>query len=117
MPDFWGDNPQDLTHFPPKTPEQRKYVHDFMTGIADPAKNLPLVAPLLEAFQKMNPQIKTWSILGFCWGVKMATLAVTKGTKFVAAAGCHPSLMDPEDAKHITVPMCIMPSQDENVEV
>lgn len=117
MPDFWGDHPQDLANFPPKTPKQRKAIVDFMTGPADPDKNVPLIAPLFEAFQKANPLITSWSILGFCWGVKIAALVTTKGTKFKAAAGAHPSLMDVEDAKHITVPVCILPSQDEDPQV
>ncbi|KAF9883334.1 hypothetical protein FE257_003752 [Aspergillus nanangensis] len=114
MPDFWGDHPQDLANFPPKTPKQRKAVIDFMTGPADPKKTLPLVGPLIEAFEATNPQITSWSTLGFCWGVKMGALTATKGTKFKAVAGCHPSLMDVEDAKHITVPVCLCPSQDED---
>ena len=117
MPDFWGDHPQDMANFPPKTPKQIKAIDDFMTGPGNPDKTVPLIAPLLEEFQKANPQIKTWSILGFCWGVKIATLVTTKGTKFSAGAGAHPSLMDVEDTKHVTVPFCVMPSQDEDPEV
>ncbi|KAJ9613534.1 hypothetical protein H2200_003476 [Cladophialophora chaetospira] len=116
MPDFWGDHPQDLANFPPKTPKQRKAIVDFMTGPADPPKTVPLIAPLLEAFQKENPQITSWAILGFCWGVKIVTLVTTKGTKFKAAAGAHPSLMDVEDTKHVVVPTCVLPSQDEDPE-
>ena len=117
MHDFWGDHPQDLANFPPKTPKQQKAIMDFMYGPAVPAKTVPLIEPLLQAFQKDNPQITSWSILGFCWGVKIATLVTTAGTKFKAAAGGHPSLMDVEDAKHVVVPMCVLPSQDENPEV
>lgn len=117
MPDFWGDHPQDLNNFPPKTPKQRQAIMEFMTGVGDPSRTLPLVEPLLEAFQKANPQLTSWSTLGFCWGVKITTLVTTKGTKFKAAAGCHPSLMVVEDAKHVVVPTAIMPSQDEDPEV
>ncbi|KIW68155.1 hypothetical protein PV04_04121 [Phialophora macrospora] len=116
MPDFWGDHPQDLANFPPKTPKQMKAVVDFMTGPANPDKIVPMIGPLFDAFQKANPQIKTWSILGFCWGVKIAALVTTQGTKFSAAAGAHPSLMDIEDTKHVTVPFCVLPSQDEDPE-
>lgn len=47
----------------------------------------------------------------------MAALTTAAGTIFKAAAGCHPSLMDVEEAKHVTVPMCLLPSQDEDPEV
>jgi dienelactone hydrolase len=117
MPDFWGEHPQDLANFPPKTSKQRQAIFDFMTGPADPEKTVPLIGPLVEAFQQGNPQITTWSILGFCWGVKIAALVAKEGSKFTAAAGCHPSMMNVEDAKHVTVPMCILPSQDEDPDV
>lgn len=117
MPDFWGDHPQDLTNFPPKTPQQRQAVMEFMTGPANPQTVLSSMEPLHAAFQKHSPEIRTWSIVGFCWGVKMAALMTTAGTKYRAAAGCHPSLMDVQDAKQITVPFCVLPSQDENPEV
>ncbi|KPI34559.1 uncharacterized protein AB675_11191 [Cyphellophora attinorum] len=117
MPDFWGDHPQDLNNFPPKTPKQRQAVYDFMTGPANPKTVLPLMQPLHDAFQKHSPKINSWSLVGFCWGVKMLALVTTKGTKFQAAAGCHPSLMDVEDAKKVSVPFCIMPSQDEDPEL
>jgi dienelactone hydrolase len=117
MPDFWGDHPQDLANFPPKTPKQTKAIMDFFKGPGDPAKTVPLIEPLLAAFQKENPQIKTWSIVGFCWGVKIVALMTAEGTKFKAAAGAHPSLMDVDEAKKVVVPTCILPSQDEDPEV
>jgi dienelactone hydrolase len=117
MPDFWGDHPQDLSNFPPKTPKQTKAIIDFMTGPAEPSKTVPLIDPLLDAFQKKYPQITSWSTLGFCWGVKICTLVTAQGTKFKAAAGAHPSLMNVEDAKKVVVPTCILPSQDEDPEV
>ena len=117
MPDFWGDNPQDLNIFPPKTPEQRQKVFNFMTGPANPQTVLPSIAPLHEAYQKAYPHITSWGTVGFCWGIKMNALMCQSGTKFKAAAGCHPSLMDVEDAKKVVVPTCVLPSQDENPEV
>jgi dienelactone hydrolase len=117
MPDFWGDHPQDLSIFPPKTPKQRQQVYDFMTGRGNPQTVLPSMNPLHEAFQKSSPQIKSWSIVGFCWGVKMCALMTAADTKFKAAAGCHPSLMDVGDAKKVSVPFCVLPSQDEDPEV
>lgn len=117
MPDFWGDHPQDLANFPPKTPTQTKAIMDFLEGPGDPSKTVPLIEPLLQAFQEQNPQITSWSTLGFCWGVKITALTTVKGTKFKAAAGGHPSLLDVEDAKKIVVPTCLLPSQDEDPEV
>ncbi len=114
MPDFWGDHPQDLANFPPKTPKQIKAIIDFMTGPADPDKTTPLIRPMLEEIKKRNPAIETWAIMGFCWGGKIAALQSQSGTPFKAAAQCHPSLLDVEDAKHVTIPMVVLPSMDED---
>ncbi|RDW68673.1 hypothetical protein BP5796_09330 [Coleophoma crateriformis] len=113
MPDFFGEHPQDLQNFPPKTPKQFKAISDFMNGYGYPPKTVPLIAPIMADIQKMHPEIKSWAILGFCWGGKIASLVCQEGTLFKAAAQCHPSLLDTEDAKKVTVPMCILPSQDE----
>ncbi|EHK20937.1 uncharacterized protein TRIVIDRAFT_192435 [Trichoderma virens Gv29-8] len=113
MPDFFGSHPQDLQNFPPKTPKQFKAISDFMNGYGYPPKTVPLIAPILADIQAKHPEIKSWAIVGFCWGGKIASLVCQKGTAFKAAAQCHPSLLDTEDAKKVAVPMCVLPSQDE----
>ena len=114
MPDFWGDHPQDLANFPPKTPKQTKAILDFMYGPADPDKTLPLIRPMLEEMKKRNPAIETWAIMGFCWGGKIAALESRSGTPFKAAAQCHPSLLDVKDGSQVTIPMVVLPSMDED---
>jgi dienelactone hydrolase len=110
MPDFWGDHPQDMANFPPKTPKQTKAIVDFMTGPAAPERMLPLIRPLLEDMKKRNPAIETWAIMGFCWGGKVAALESQSGTPFKVAAQCHPSLLEVEDANQVTMPMVVLPS-------
>lgn len=44
------------------------------------------------------------------------SLASTEGTPFTAAAEVHPAMVNPEDGKHIKIPICILPSGDENVD-
>jgi dienelactone hydrolase len=85
-----------------------------MTGPAAPDKSLPLVSPLLQDMKNRNPGIETWAIMGFCWGGKIAALVSQTGTSFKAAAQCHPSLLDIEDAKQVTIPMVVLPSMDED---
>lgn len=55
--------------------------------------------------------------MGHCWGGKIAALVCAKGTNFKVAGQCHPSLFDPADADVVTVPMIVLPSGDEDVEV
>lgn len=118
MPDWWGDNPQDLSIFPPKTPAQTEKIMAFFTsGPGNVEKQTPKVEPLIEAIRKEYPEITEWAVMGFCWGGKMTALFSGPGTMFKAAAQCHPSLVDVKDVSHIEIPMCILPSMDENVEV
>lgn len=45
------------------------------------------------------------------------TLASQEGTIFKAGAQTHPSLVDPEDAKLVTIPQIVLLSKDEDKEV
>lgn len=40
----------------------------------------------------------------------------TNDTPFKAAAECHPAMVSPDDATKITIPLCMLASQDEDVE-
>lgn len=44
-------------------------------------------------------------------------MASQEGTIFKAGAQTHPSLVDPEDAKLVTIPQIVLRSKDENKEV
>lgn len=117
MPDFFGDNPQDIANFPPKTPKQYDAIMKFMHGPAHPPNSVKLVKPLMEAIIKDHPEIKSWATLGMCWGGKVSTLISGEGTIFKASAQFHPSLLDVEDATKVTIPHCVLPSMDEDVDV
>jgi dienelactone hydrolase len=117
MPDFFGDHPQDIANFPPKTPAQIKSIMDYMTGPADPAKTVPLIAPMMEEIKKQHPELTTFAIFGTCWGGKIAALVSQEGSLFEASAQVHPSLLDINDASKVAIPMVVLPSMDEDVEV
>ncbi|KAJ9651933.1 hypothetical protein H2198_008796 [Neophaeococcomyces mojaviensis] len=118
MPDWWGDNPQDLKLFPPKTPEEIKKINAFfVTGPANPEKAKPLVQPLFQAIRAKHPEITEWAVMGFCWGGKMTAMSSQPDTIFKAAAQCHPSLVDPNDISEIKIPMVVLPSMDEDAKV
>jgi hypothetical protein len=118
MPDFWGDNAQDLSLFPLKIHAQTKLIMDFFdSGLANPKKTAPLIPPLLENMKKQHPEIEESAIMGFCWGGKMAALFAVNGGFFKAAVQYHPSLLDVENAKNMTIPVCVLTSMDEDVAV
>jgi len=115
MPD-WFEEPADITMYPPDTPEKAEYIENFFSVNASSKKIIPQIPGLVEAIMKKNPTVKTWGIVGFCWGGKIAALVSNPGTIFKASAQCHPSLLDPADADNVTVPMMVLPSGDEDVD-
>ena len=44
------------------------------------------------------------------------TMNSKKGTPFTAAAEVHPAMVDPNDAKEVTIPFCVLASGDEDKE-
>lgn len=44
------------------------------------------------------------------------SLSSREGTPFTVGAEAHPALVDPEDAKHIKIPVVILPSKDEDAD-
>ena len=86
--------------------------------------------------EKTGGTIHTWGALGMCWGgkvgvswgrlkgkwerrrvligVQIVSLSSQQGTPFKAVAEVHPAMVDPNDAKGITVPVCMLASKDED---
>ena len=117
MPDFFFGKPFPVSGFPPDTPEKQKALGEFFSGPAEPTKTAGLVPELVkELTEHSSGTIKKWAALGYCWGGKVISLSSKAGTPFVAAAECHPAMVDANDAKDITVPMALLPSGDEDKE-
>lgn len=45
---------------------------------------------------------------------QVVTICSGADSPFKAVAQAHPAMIDPEDAKKVTVPTCLLPSQDED---
>ena len=44
---------------------------------------------------------------------QIVSLTSQSGTPFSASAEAHPAMVDPNDAKGFTIPVCMLPSMDE----
>ncbi|KAJ1913589.1 hypothetical protein H4219_005142 [Mycoemilia scoparia] len=74
---------------------------------------LPNLNKVREYLQEKENITKV-GVLGFCWGAKMATLALNDETKFYqSAALIHPSFPSIEDFENAQGPICLLPSKDE----
>ncbi|KAJ1028610.1 hypothetical protein NDA16_001776 [Ustilago loliicola] len=111
MPDFFRGKP--LTHddYPPQTDAQKQKFQDFFKSAGDFSARKPDVEAAAEALKKDGAT--KLGLMGFCWGGKLSVLAGGEGTKFASVAQVHPAMVDPEDAKKLTVPIANFPSGDE----
>jgi len=119
MPDFLEGNPADISWYPPTTDEHKKKLGNFFSTQAAPPKTLSKIPNVVAEGNKLAPggNFQSWSILGFCWGGKIASLSSGSENKlFVAAAQCHPAMVDANDAKVVNIPMAMLASGDEPVQ-
>lgn len=116
MPDFFEGNPADISWYPPTTDEHKQKLGNFFSTQATPPKTLSKIPNVVAEANKLAPgdAFSSWSILGFCWGGKIAALSVGADNKlFKAAALAHPAMVDPNDAKSVNVPFLMLASKDE----
>lgn len=119
IPDFFDGRPADIAWYPPQTDEHQQKLGQFFQTQAVPDKSLEKIPSIVSKANELAPsgRFESWAILGHCWGGKIATLAASAdGKLFRAAVQCHPAMLDPEDAKKLTVPMALLASKDEPTE-
>jgi len=114
MPDWFKGEPLDISCVPPDTPEKQEKLTGFIKKHSPPsaASQLPGLVKTLSA---ANPHITSWGVMGFCWGGKVTTLAVSDAATnpFAIAASCHPAMVDASGAGAIKVPFALLASGDE----
>ncbi|KAL7806322.1 Alpha/Beta hydrolase protein [Trichoderma gracile] len=116
MPDWFKGKPCPIEYYPPDTEEKQKALGAFF-GEFPPPKIAGLVPAYVDAVKAHSPSVSKLAILGYCWGGKVAALAVKAPTNaFSAAAAAHPAMVDPADAEGLTVPFALLASKDENPE-
>lgn len=115
MPDFWEGNPAPMEWYPPVTDSQKANMSEWWKNTS-PDKHLHKVGAVMEAAERMFPNIKTWGVLGYCWGGKMVSILGGQNM-FKAGVQTSPAMVDPGEAANVKIPMCILPSKDENEQV
>jgi len=117
MPDLFEGKPADISWYPPDNEEKGKALGNFFQTTGAPPAAAAKVPGLLKAFAAKYPDIKTWGVVGFCWGGKIVSItASSETTPFTAAAECHPAMIDPNDASGIKIPLCMLASKDESAD-
>nr|XP_019001294.1 uncharacterized protein I203_05999 [Kwoniella mangroviensis CBS 8507]OCF64755.1 hypothetical protein I203_05999 [Kwoniella mangroviensis CBS 8507] len=111
MPDVFKGKP-----FPKDQDGNKEELKKFFAGTAKLDDRLPEVLNFAKALKK-DHGINRVSILGYCWGGKLALLSLTSGTPFCCGAVIHPAMIAPEDGENLTVPFGFYPSMDEPKDV
>jgi dienelactone hydrolase len=116
MPDFFEGEPADISWYPPDNEDKGKKLGNFFSTKAVPPATLNRIPGILNAAGTFPGG---WAIVGYCWGGKIASLTASGlvSTHFNAAVQCHPAMLDPKDAEKVVIPMCILASMDEDVQV
>ncbi|KJF61236.1 dienelactone hydrolase [Coccidioides immitis RS] len=120
MPDFFDGSPANISWYPPQTEEHQQNLSQFFQTRAPPPNTLPRIPGVLEEANKLAPGgagFKSWGMMGYCWGGKITSLAAGRDSLFRAAVQCHPAMVDPKDAESVTIPMALLASMDEEVDV
>lgn len=117
MPDFFEGSPADISWYPPTTDDHKQKLGNFFQTKAAPPNTLSKIPNVISEANKLAPGgsgFQSWSIVGYCWGGKIASLSAGKDNKiFKAAVQCHPAMVDPNDAKQVNIPMAMLASKDE----
>ncbi|OHE98667.1 carboxymethylenebutenolidase [Colletotrichum orchidophilum] len=114
VPDFFEGKAADVSWYPPTTEKHRDALGNFFSGTGNPSKAVERIPAIVESIKKSNASIENVFALGMCWGGKVVTLRSGEDSLFKAVAQAHPAMLDPEDAKNVRVPMCILASKDED---
>ncbi|KAI1379117.1 Alpha/Beta hydrolase protein [Hypoxylon crocopeplum] len=113
IPDWFNGEPCPLEWFPPDTEEKQKNLGGFFQKNPPPSV-AGKVPDYVKAVSAKYPEIKSWAIIGFCWGGKVVSLVTSKpDTIFKAGVECHPAMVDPSDAEGIKIPLAMLASMDE----
>lgn len=143
VPDFFEGKAADVSWYPPTTDEHNSNLATFFSGIGNPARTITRVPQIVNAIRESHKNVESIYGFGLCWGGKVRcadpyiwrkclpvkwnvevemliderqviTMCSTANSPFKAAAQAHPAMIDPEDAKNITVPTLLLASKDEN---
>jgi len=118
IPDFLEGNVADPAWFAPPASKEKQMAMGKYFGPGGPGNIGDTLKKLDETVQAIKSGgIEKVAVVGYCWGAKIVSLAAVEGTAFTAVAEVHPSLMAVDDAPKVTVPICVLASQDEDGEV
>jgi len=74
MPDWFDGEPMPIEWYPPDTDDKKKKLEHFFQTKAAPLTTVAKIPGVMNALREAAPTVKTWGILGLCWGAKVCVL-------------------------------------------
>jgi dienelactone hydrolase len=71
VPDLFDGKPADMAWYPPTNDEQRQALSNFFQTQGSPTKAVERIPEIVGEIQSLYPSVKSWGIVGFCWGGKV----------------------------------------------
>jgi len=113
MPDWFKGDACPIEWYPPTTDQKKKDLGGWF-GKHPPAGVAEALPNYVKALNDKYPSVKSWGVLGYCWGGKVVSLVTSSDSNpFKAGAACHPAMVEPKDASAIKVPFAMLASGEE----
>ncbi|KAI2775265.1 alpha/beta-hydrolase [Daldinia loculata] len=117
MPDFFEGNTAELEWYPPTDDDKKAKIGKWFQEVAVWSNHMHKIRDFLGAAEVHNNNIKSWGIMGYCWGGKMASILAGHGrVPFKVAVQTSPGMIDAGDAANVKIPTMVLASGDEDVE-
>ncbi|KAI8966342.1 alpha/beta-hydrolase [Daldinia sp. FL1419] len=117
MPDFFNGNPAELEWYPPTDDDKKARIGRWFQETALWSNHIHKIPDFLTAANIHNGNIKSWGMMGYCWGGKMASIVAGRDDNFFkAAVQTSPGMIDAGDAANVKIPTMVLASRDEAVE-
>jgi len=69
--DFFKSEPLPLSLLPPDTDEKKQFLQAFVSGKAEPGKNVEALLEVAKEAREKWSSVKNWGVFGLCWGGKV----------------------------------------------
>ncbi|KAF7197337.1 putative AIM2 family protein [Pseudocercospora fuligena] len=113
MPDFFDDGVAEPEWLAQDTEEKKAKFGAFMQKIQNMPRYLNRINESLTALKTEYPSVEGWGSIGYCWGGKMVAVTSGENSPWKVGIQSSPAMVEPEDAKKVTVPMLVLASKDE----
>jgi len=113
IPDLLEGQPPKMEWMARDTDERREKFAAFMTRIRDSKPHVENIHKCHASLKQAFPNVEKWAAIGYCWGGKLVSITSFEGTPWSVGVQTSPAMVDPEDAKKITIPMAMLASEGE----